>query len=213
MIEITSVIESVSYLSGLKAIIFDLDDTLYGENEYIQSGYRAIARRMSCIEHMEEKLWEAFKKKKSAIDEVLMSEEIYTEKLKQECLSIYRLHQPDIHFYDGVQELLQHLRRDGYKLGIITDGRPEGQRAKIKALNLDELVDCIIITDELGGTEYRKPNKIAFVKMQETFGVEFAEMCYIGDNIKKDFIAPKLLGMRCIWIRNKNGLYYCESGR
>lgn len=208
MIEITSITEITQHIQGLKAVIFDLDDTLYGEKEYVRSGYRAIADFMPHVERMKEKLWEAFQQKKSAIDEVLMAEGIYTEKIKQECLSVYRFHQPDIHFYDGVSELLRMLRSDGYKLGVITDGRPEGQRAKIKALRLAELVDCIIVTDELGGVEYRKPNKAAFVKIQETLGVSFEEMCYIGDNIKKDFVAPELLGMRCIWIRNTDGLYF-----
>ena len=96
-------------------------------------------------------------------------------------------------------------------MGVITDGRSEGQRAKIKALGLDELVDHIIITDELGGVEYRKPNKTAFVKMQELLDVPFEEMCYIGDNIKKDFVAPNMLGMRSIWFRNMDGLYSVQE--
>jgi len=138
---------------------------------------------------------------------VLIEEGIYTEELKQHCLSVYRSHQPIIHFYDGAKELLRQLRADGYKLGIITDGRPEGQRAKIKALGLHELVDHIIITDELGGVEFRKPNKTAFLKMKQQFDIPFEEICYIGDNIRKDFIAPDMLGMRSIWFRNKEGLY------
>lgn len=32
-------------------------------------------------------------------------------------------------------------------------------------------------------------------------------MCYVGDNIKKDFIAIEKLGMKSIWFRNKDGLY------
>lgn len=207
MIEIASITEVKEYLQGLKAVIFDLDDTLYGEKEYIRSGYKAIADTMPQVEQMEEKLWMAFEQKKSAIDAVLIDEGIYTEELKQHCLSIYRSHQPIIHFYDGVEELLLQLRVGGYKLGVITDGRPEGQSAKIKALGLDDLVDHIIITDELGGVQYRKPNKTAFVKMQKQLGILFEEMCYIGDNIKKDFIAPDMLGMRSIWFRNKEGLY------
>lgn len=31
-------------MSGLKAIIFDLDDTLYREKSYVRSGYRKIAK-------------------------------------------------------------------------------------------------------------------------------------------------------------------------
>lgn len=208
MIEITSIDEITQHLQGLKAIIFDLDDTLYGEKEYVRSGYRAIAATMPQVEQMDKKLWAAFEEKKSAIDEVLREEGIYTEERKQECLSVYRFHQPDIHFYEGALELLQKLRLEGYKLGIITDGRPEGQRAKIKALGLDELVDHIIVTDELGGVEYRKPNKAAFVKMQEVLGVTFEEMCYVGDNIKKDFVAPEMLNMKSFWFKNIDGLYF-----
>lgn len=208
MIEITAITEVKKYLKGLKAIVFDLDDTLYGEKEYIRSGYRAIAGTLPQVERMEEKLWHAFEQNKSAIDEVLISEGIYTEELKQQCLSIYRLHQPDIHFYEGAKELLCQLRAAGYKLGIITDGRPEGQRAKIKALGLNRLVEHIIVTDELGGAEYRKPDDRAFVLMRELLDVEYAEMCYIGDNIKKDFVAPLKLGMKSIWFRNTDGLYY-----
>lgn len=207
MIEITTITEVKNYLQGLKAVIFDLDDTLYGEKEYIRSGYKAIADTMPQVEQMEEKLWTAFEQKKSAIDAVLIDEGIYTEELKQRCLSIYRSHQPIIHFYDGVKELLLQLRAGGYKLGIITDGRPEGQRAKIKALGLDDLVDHIIITDELGGVEYRKPNKVAFEIMREIFDVKFLEMCYVGDNSKKDFIAPDMLGIRSIRLKNSDGLY------
>ena len=207
MIEVTSLTEVTNHLQGLKAVIFDLDDTLYGEKEYVRSGYRAIAATLPQVIQMEEMLWQAFEQKKSAIDEVLISKGIYTDELKQKCLSVYRYHQPDIHFYDGAEELLQKIHQDGYKLGIITDGRPEGQRAKIKALGLDALIDHIIVTDELGGVEYRKPNKAAFVMMREALGVTFKEMCYIGDNIKKDFTAPEVLGMKKIWFRNEDGIY------
>ena len=208
MIEITSMAEVKKHLQGLHAIIFDLDDTLYGEKEYVRSGYHAIAEALPQVEQMEEKLWKAFEQNKPAIDEVLVSEGIYTEELKQKCLSVYRFHQPDIHLYEGVKDLLCQLRADGYKVGIITDGRPKGQRAKIKALGLDEFVDHIIVTDELGSVEYRKPNQTAFVRMQELLHVPFEEMCYVGDNNKKDFVAPEMLGMRCIWFRNVDGLYF-----
>lgn len=208
MIEIESVTEVKNHLCGVQAVIFDLDDTLYSEKKYVRSGYRAISNTLPKVKRMEQKLWQAFEQKKSAIDEVLTDEGIYTDELKQRCLSVYRFHQPDVHLYDGTRELLCQLRTDGYKLGIITDGRPEGQRAKIKALGLYDLVDYVIVTDELGGVEYRKPNKAAFMKMQQQLDVPFEKMCYVGDNIKKDFIAPDLLGMKSIWFRNKNGMYY-----
>ncbi len=207
MIEITKVTDVMQHLDGLKVVIFDLDDTLYGEKEYVRSGYRAVGEILPQVADAEQKLVTAFENKKSAIDEVLISEGIYTEKLKQQCLKTYRHHQPDIHLYEGVAEMLTALRKREFLLGIITDGRPEGQSAKIKALGLENYIDHIIITDELGGIEYRKPNEKAFVLMKERFGVEYAEICYVGDNTKKDFVAPEKLGMKSIWFRNMDGLY------
>lgn len=209
MIEIQKITDIMQHLDGLNAVIFDLDDTLYSEKEYVRSGYQAVAHILPQVKDAAQKLWEAFENKKSAIDEVLINESINTEELKQKCIETYRCHQPDIHLYDSVEEMLIQLRKQGFLLGIITDGRPEGQIAKIKALGLERYIDHIVVTDELGGVEYRKPNEKAFVLMKEQFGVEYTEMCYVGDNIKKDFVAPSKLGMRAIWFRNIDGLYSC----
>lgn len=207
MTTITRISEVMEHIAGLHAVIFDLDDTLYSEKEYVRSGYRAIAEQFPAVERMEEKLWAAFQEGRPAIDEVLRSEGLFSEETKQHCLSVYRFHEPDIHLYEGAEELLRRLRAEGYRIGLITDGRPEGQRAKIRVLHLEDLVDHIIVTDELGGVAYRKPNPAAFTKMKELLGVAYDRMCYVGDNIKKDFMAPEALGMRSIWIKTGDGLY------
>lgn len=207
MIEIFEILEVTRHIGGLKAIIFDMDDTLYGEKEYVRSGYEKIAQVIPQVEHAGEKLWKLFEEKKPAIDELLKQEGLESEEVKKACLRTYRYQEPDIHLYPGVEKMMKDLKAQGYLLGIITDGRPEGQRAKIKALGLEELVDQIIVTDEFGGAEYRKPNPIAFETMHEKLGVPYEQMCYVGDNINKDFIAPQKLGMRSIWFKNPDGLY------
>lgn len=207
MIEIFEILEVKKHLGGLKAIIFDMDDTLYGEKEYVRSGYEKIAQILPQVENAAEKLWKLFEEKKPAIDELLKQEGIDSEEIKKNCLNAYRYQEPDIQLYSGVRELLEELRKDGYLLGIITDGRPEGQRAKIRALGLEKLVDYIVVTDEFGGVEYRKPNPKAFMTMKDNMNVEYTQMCYIGDNINKDFIAPQQLGMKSIWFKNPDGLY------
>ena len=207
MIEISDVLEMKNHIEGLKAVIFDLDDTLYSEKEYVRSGYQKIAEILPEVENAAEKLWTLFEAKKSAIDELLKMENIQSEDVKQACLQAYRYQIPDIHLYEGVAEMLKEFKDKGLKLGIITDGRPEGQRAKMQVLGLEKMVDYIIVTDEFGGPEFRKPNPIAFQTMKEKLGVEYNEMCYLGDNIKKDFIVPQQLGMRSIRFLNKDGLY------
>lgn len=207
MIEINNILEVENHLDGIKAVVFDLDDTLYSEKDYVKSGFNAIEKEFPRITNISEKLWKVFENKGKAIDEVLKVENIYSEENKNKCLNIYRNHKPDIHLYDGVREMLDNLKQQNVKLGIITDGRPEGQRAKIEALNIKGLFEEVIITDELGGIEFRKPNKTAFVKMHELMNIPYDQMLYVGDNIKKDFMAPEELGMKSVWFKNSNGLY------
>lgn len=207
MIEISDILEVKDHIEGLKAVIFDLDDTLYSEKEYVRSGYQKIAEVIPEVQDAAEKLWKLFEAKKPAIDELLRQENIQSDEIKQLCLLAYRHQIPDIHLYDGVAEMLAELRKQGVKLGIITDGRPEGQRAKLQVLELENMVDHVIVTDEFGGPEFRKPNPIAFQTMKEKLDVEYKTMCYVGDNIKKDFISPEKLGMKSIHFVNPDGLY------
>ncbi len=207
MIEIDNILEIEKYLDGIKVAIFDLDDTLYSETDYVRSGYEAIASEYPSINNMAQKLWAIFERGGKAIDEVLLSENLFSDEIKTKCLLIYRNHKPNITLYSGVREMLERIKKRGIKLGMITDGRPEGQRAKIDALNIKDLFDEIIITDELGGIEFRKPNKTAFVKMHELMDIPYGQMLYVGDNIKKDFIAPEALGMHFLLFNNCLGIY------
>lgn len=198
--------QSVCIIEGkrkFKGVVFDLDDTLYSEKEYIRSGYKAVSNYLGG--GYEEKLWELFEAGKPAIDELL--KELGRETEKNNLLNIYRSHKPVIHLYPGVKKIIEEMKIQGFKLGIITDGRPEGQRNKMTALGLDRIVDDIIITDELGGIQFRKPCDIAFRIMATKWKMNPADMVYVGDNPVKDFQAPRQLGMKSVWVNNLDGIY------
>ena len=208
MIErIRFVTEAEALLEGIDAAVFDLDDTLYSEKDYVRSGFDAAASLFPDVPDAAVRLWKAFKNGRPAFDEVFGGPEGTAR--AAEALRVYRTHTPRIRLYPGVKEMLSRLHGPK-KLGLITDGRPEGQRAKTAALGITELFDVIIITDELGGPEHRKPSPEAFEIMSRRLSVPFGRMAYIGDNIRKDFTAPEKLGMRCIWFQNPDGLYYEE---
>lgn len=185
----------------IRGVIFDLDDTLYSEKEYVRSGYKAVSDYLGG--RYEEELWNFFEAGKPAIDELL--KELGRENEKAKVLSVYRSHQPDIHLYPSVTETIEELKAKSIKVGIITDGRPEGQHNKLEALGLK--VDDVIITDELGGIQFRKPCDIAFRVMMTRWRLNPADIVYVGDNPVKDFQAPQQLGMRGLWFKNADGLY------
>lgn len=193
----------------VKGVIFDLDDTLYSEKRYVKSGYKAVAKLLG-NEALAERLWMHFQDGKAAIDEVL--QELDCEEKKEQCLETYREHLPEISLYDGMLEILQNLKYKGIRIGIITDGRVSGQKKKIHALGLESLVDDIIVTDELGGIQFRKPCDIAFRIIQRRWGIPFEQIIYVGDNMDKDFQAPKQLGMKYLYLQNRDSVHGVHEG-
>ncbi len=194
--------------SQIKGVIFDLDDTLYSEKEYIKSGFKAVAEYLGDNTYFS-KLWKYFEEGKPAIDELL--KEIKYKEKKNKVLSVYWNHKPSIYLYDGVLEMLTNLKKKNIKIGIITDGRPEGQRIKLSVLSLNDICDDIIITDELGGIQFRKPCDISFRMIMQKWRLPGNEIMYVGDNPAKDFQAPQQLGMKSVWFRNKDGVHFKPS--
>ena len=191
--------------NALKGVIFDLDDTLYSEKEYVKSGFRAISSFLGG--DYENTLWQLFEEGKPAIDELL--KQIRQEEKKKEVLEVYRKHFPRIQPYEGVKELINELKNQNIKIGIITDGRIEGQKNKIQSLGLE--IDDVIITDELGGEQFRKPCDIAFRIMTTRWKLHPSSIIYVGDNPIKDFQGPRQIGMKTLFFKNSDGLYSCDD--
>lgn len=195
----------------IKAVVFDLDDTLYPEYDYVLSGLTAAGERAQKaygIVGAKSELTELFASARDKVFDRFAQNHGLDRSCVTDLVEVYRAHTPDIKLTAEVKQTLNELHSRGYKLGIITDGRTNGQRAKITALGLNELVDEIIITDELGG-EYRKPNPKAFEVMSSRLGVELSEILYVGDNPQKDFAIGKH-GVKTVRILN-DGLYSdCE---
>lgn len=185
----------------IKAVVFDLDDTLCPEIEYVKSGFRVIATEFSDAS-LSNKLYSLFKENNQNV----YQRAGFSDEESKRCIEIYRSHKPDIKLKDNVIKMLSELRSNGFKLGIITDGRPETQNNKIEALGLSDFVDKVIVTDELGGESFRKPNPKAFEIMKETLNVEFDEMVYVGDNPSKDFAIKSVYPIKTVRVMGE-GLY------
>ncbi|MBR3779239.1 MAG: HAD-IA family hydrolase [Clostridia bacterium] len=187
----------------IKGFVFDLDDTLYLERDYVRSGFCAIAQAFG-DERLSDELMRLFTEDRRNV----YQRAGFSDEECGRCIAVYRQHLPDIRLSDAAKDTLSALRARGCRLGILTDGRPQGQRNKIQALGLEPMVDAIVVTDELGGEAFRKPNPTAFQMMKEALALDYDEMVYVGDNPIKDFVAPKMLGMQACYLRNPDGLYF-----
>jgi putative hydrolase of the HAD superfamily len=105
-------------------------------------------------------------------------------------LNIYRNHKPAIKLTNSAHNVLLNIKNEAFKVGLITDGRSIQQRNKITALGLADYFDDIIISEEFGS---EKPNINNFKYFEKKYGHTY-KYVYVGDNVKKDFMAPNSLG-------------------
>lgn len=179
-----------------KYIIFDLDDTLMYEIDYLKSAYREIASIMdkNKSENLFEEMFYKYKNEENVFDYLINK---YSYSSKEELLLLYRNHYPKIELNEGVKEILEYCKTQNFRVGLITDGRSTTQRNKLKALGIEDVFNKIIISEEFGST---KPNQKNF----EVFTEEnINEYFYIADNPKKDFVTPNLLGWTTICLLDR----------
>ena len=115
-------------------------------------------------------------------------------------LYIYRNHKPKIALSEDVVRMLDTLKVKGVRIGLITDGRSVQQRNKIEALGLSRWMndEDMVISEEFGS---EKPALANYAYFMERYP-ECHDFTYVGDNLKKDFIAPNALGWLTVCLKD-----------
>ncbi|WP_340202448.1 HAD-IA family hydrolase [Ascidiimonas sp. W6] len=184
-------------MNRLQTVVFDLDDTLYKELEYLQSAYKEIAIFLESkigVSHLEilQEMLDWYQNGENAFKLVL--EKYETAYLETDLLlKMYRNHVPSIKLSNEGKHVLNSLKELGISMGIMTDGRSIQQRNKIKVLELENYTKDILISEEFGSEKPDERNYQHFMKKYPT-----ANYFYIGDNTKKDFVTANKLGWTTI---------------
>jgi putative hydrolase of the HAD superfamily len=189
----------------IQAVIFDLDDTLYLERDYVRSGFRGVERHLhktlDRTDRFSAWLWRRFLAglRDRSLD--AMNEEFSLGLSADgiaELVKCYREHAPDIEPDAGMVELLGRLHA-ACRIGLLSDGTLPGQSLKFDALGVARFFDAVLFTESLGRDAW-KPSTKGFEWIQEKLGVAHEACAYIADNPAKDFVAPNKLGWRTIQI-------------
>lgn len=185
----------------IEAVIFDLDNTLYDEHQFVKSGFRTVSKHMAKEYSVEEAafyeaLLDVFLKsgRGSVFDLALKNFNIYEKETVLKMLDIYRSHIPDITLFGDAEEILPQIR-DEYHTALLTDGLKRVQENKVEALKIRGLFDVITYAADYGGKNIQ-----AFSATLERLRVEPSVCMYVDDNPFKGFAAAKKLGIHTVRI-------------
>lgn len=182
-------------------LVFDLDDTLYNERNYVLSGFRAVSGYLGSVYSVPED--EAFQLmalklelgRGRIFDDTLEHFGLCTRKRVLNCISVYRGHAPDIRLDRDADACLERFSE--HPLYIVTDGNKYVQNNKLVALGLFDRVRSCYITHRYG-VKNSKPSSYCFFRICEREGVPPTEVVYVADNPNKDFVGIKPHGFRTV---------------
>lgn len=180
--------------------VFDLDDTIFQEFDYLKSAYSHISLKLE--PKLQENLYELMLAKYDARENVFQwLLEKYQHSVPdlslQWLLNEYREHMPSITLSELTSSFFKQLKQRKVRAGLITDGRSVTQRNKLKALGIESLFTDIIISEEFGSEKPDERNYLFFEKKYPDMHFYF-----FGDNTSKDFIVPARLGWTTICMKN-----------
>lgn len=201
----------------IRAVILDLDNTLYA---YEPLNAEAAARvwKLVCgeLNITEEKYEEAFRfgreETKRRLGDVGSSHNrlLYFQKTLEYLgippmplsLRMYEIYWgtflEKMSLREGAEEFLDRMKRHGMRILICTDLTAHIQHRKIEALGIAGKIDFLVTSEEAG---VEKPAPAVFTLCLEKLELSAEEVCFIGDDPRKDAEGAKAAGMRAILYR------------
>lgn len=193
----------------LRAVLFDLDNTILDRRSSLQFHLRQQAGRLP----------DTFAN--ISFDEYVDTFMAFDDNGYAERAAVFRevarrLHLPagtgdallrdlQAHFPDEcvpfpkARDVLGSLRDSSFSLGLITNGAAVWQRRKVESLKIASYFGVILISEAEG---VRKPDPEIFRRAVNTLGVSAGEAVMVGDNPKADIQGAKSFGMKAVWKRD-----------
>jgi len=198
-----------------RAAIFDLDDTLYEREQFVQSGFAAVADELQQRFHLPAP-WILATLRRARVRghagwelQALCADHGLPSTLVPELVEVIRRHEPALTLGSLAAAVIAQMRADGWRLGILTNGLPATQRAKIQALGLEPRVDAVLYAEEHapGG----KPSRAAFAAALAALGVPACRAVFIGDDLERDVQGARAAGLATIRVATALGARRAED--
>lgn len=193
----------------VKAVVFDLDGTLLDRDAsvqvFINNQYDRLSKYLS---HIPKEIYtERFVELdnhgyvwKDIVYSQLVEELNITSLTADDLLDDYLLEFRNHCIpFSNLVEMLDDLKNQGIRLGMITNGFGHFQLHNIQALGIEHYFEVILISEWEG---MKKPNPEIFTRALSKLQVKPEESMFIGDHPVNDVEAARNVGMIGVWKRD-----------
>jgi putative hydrolase of the HAD superfamily len=186
-----------------RGLLFDLDDTLYAERQFVRSGFGAVAAeverrfglpRREVLSTLVGALRHGHRHR--ALQD-LCDQHLLPPGIVPDLVDTIRAHAPSLRLPETTLATLNAARDAGWRLGVVTNGFPAVQSRKAHALGLGRLVDAIVYASEWG-TGRGKPERAVFDVALAKIGARAPETVFVGDDPRCDVCGAREAGLKTI---------------
>ena len=181
-----------------KAILFDLDFTLYDECQFFNAAVISSRIFDNAQDVISKITYRLRINSDNIINDLLNLEDKLNEKNKNHLFSIMKKMDLKFECYRGIKEMLSEFKTNiSTKTAIVTNGVPEIQKNKLQQLDIENCLDQVIFAKELNS---EKPNHFPFEEALSQLSVNAETTLFVGDHPVNDIKPANELGMDTLWI-------------
>ncbi len=199
----------------IKAVIFDLDNTLYSYDDCNRYAFEALSGYMAKYgvipETFQQEFYAAREEVKNRLPYDFAARHnriLYCQRCAERlglnpfscALDMYRMYWDSFlakaKLYDNADKVLHYLKENSIKIGICTDMTAQIQFRKIQQLGIEKLIDSMVSSEEAGA---EKPSGKIFSLMLEKLNVSPEECVYVGDDYHRDIQGADAAGMKTVY--------------
>jgi putative hydrolase of the HAD superfamily len=201
----------------VRAVFFDLDETLLDHTSAVRAGAAALARALGHPDPAKAvELWLALER--HFFDRYLAGELSFLEQRRARVRGLaaevgrelddaeadaafatyFSCYQASWTAFPDVESCVARLRTHAdVRLGVVTNGDRVGQRAKLARLGLLDAMDVVVTADEVG---CGKPDPRIFQEACERAGVPAEAAVMVGDRLDVDADGARAAGLLGVWL-------------
>lgn len=164
---------------GYKYVLFDLDGTLIDTNKLILDSFKYTYKTCLNLTVSEQEILKYFG------EPLIVTLGRYSEEKAEAMYKTYidyneSRHDDTVTIFEGIQELLSELVRQGFTLALVTSKRRKVALMGLELFDIKKYFDVFVALED---TELHKPNPAPVLKALELLGAQTCDAIMVGDSV------------------------------